>query len=129
MQVTSSALSILWAASVTEAFVASGSGGASRASSSKLHALETEEKETTEIVNVNGGPVKYKYGAGPFPTPEWKAATANDASAIHGFTVSDPPSPIKWPIVGTLPDFLARGGVDNFQGMYEVRRFHLSLSF
>ena len=37
-----------------------------------------------------------------------------------GFTVSDPPMPIKWPIVGTLPDFLARGGIDNIRGVYEV---------
>ena len=28
-----------------------------------------------------------------------------------------PPSPMKWPVVGTLPDFFARGGVD---GMCEV---------
>ena len=32
-------------------------------------------------------------------------------------TLVPPPGPFKWPIVGTLPDFFARGGVD---GMCEV---------
>ena len=29
------------------------------------------------------------------------------------------PMPFKWPIVGTLPDFLARGGVDGMCGVHE----------
>lgn len=44
---------------------------------------------------------------------------SNNNYHAHGFTVTDPPMPIKWPIIGTLPDFLARGGVDNLQGVYE----------
>lgn len=27
--------------------------------------------------------------------------------------------PFKWPVVGTLPDFLARGGIDNFNQIYQ----------
>ena len=48
---------------------------------------------------------------------------------VLSFTVSDPPMPIKWPIVGTLPDFLARGGVDNLPGIYEVSWFRLFRHF
>jgi len=29
------------------------------------------------------------------------------------------PMPFKWPFVGTLPDFLARGGIDRMCGVYE----------
>jgi len=31
----------------------------------------------------------------------------------------EPPMAIKWPIVGTLPDFYARGGVDGLRDVYE----------
>ena len=41
-------------------------------------------------------------------------------STTNGFTVTQPPMPFKWPLVGTLPDFLARGGVDRFREIYEV---------
>jgi len=34
-------------------------------------------------------------------------------------TVSKPPSPFCWPIVGSLPDFLARGGVDGMADVHE----------
>jgi len=38
-------------------------------------------------------------------------------------TISKPPMPRKWPIVGTLPDFFSRGGVDGMcrvhESMYE----------
>ena len=37
-----------------------------------------------------------------------------------GFVVKEPPMPFKWPIVGTLPDFFARGGADRLQEIYEV---------
>jgi len=33
--------------------------------------------------------------------------------------VSTAPMPFKWPIVGTLPDFLQRGGVDGMREVYE----------
>ena len=39
---------------------------------------------------------------------------------VDGFTISQPPMPYKWPIVGTLPDFFARGGVDRLSEIYEV---------
>ncbi len=42
-------------------------------------------------------------------------------TTVHGFTVTQPPMPIKFPLVGTLPDFLIRGGVDRLQEIYEVR--------
>ena len=41
-------------------------------------------------------------------------------TAVHGFRIAQPPMPYKWPIVGTLPDFFARGGVDRLQEIYEV---------
>lgn len=38
---------------------------------------------------------------------------------VSGFTtITEPPSPFKWPIVGTLPDFMARGGVDKLPEIY-----------
>jgi len=37
----------------------------------------------------------------------------------HGFAIKDPPMPFKWPVVGTLPDFFARGGVDRLPQIYE----------
>eukprot|EP00531_Pseudo-nitzschia_arenysensis_P018361 CAMPEP_0116117024 /NCGR_PEP_ID=MMETSP0329-20121206/1350_1 /TAXON_ID=697910 /ORGANISM="Pseudo-nitzschia arenysensis, Strain B593" /LENGTH=568 /DNA_ID=CAMNT_0003610557 /DNA_START=329 /DNA_END=2035 /DNA_ORIENTATION=- len=40
-------------------------------------------------------------------TPPTKPATSNA------------PMPFKWPVVGTLPDFLNRGGVDGMSGVYE----------
>lgn len=33
--------------------------------------------------------------------------------------ISNAPMPFKWPIVGTLPDFLNRGGVDGMSDVYE----------
>jgi len=39
---------------------------------------------------------------------------------VHGFVVKEPPMPFKWPIVGTLPDFFARGGVGRLRQIYEV---------
>mmetsp|Transcript_24753 Transcript_24753/g.40568 ORF Transcript_24753/g.40568 Transcript_24753/m.40568 type:complete len:340 (-) Transcript_24753:704-1723(-) len=41
------------------------------------------------------------------------------AANTHGFTVKEPPMPFKWPVVGTLPDFFARGGVDSLCEIYE----------
>mmetsp|Transcript_27082 Transcript_27082/g.49898 ORF Transcript_27082/g.49898 Transcript_27082/m.49898 type:complete len:364 (+) Transcript_27082:153-1244(+) len=38
---------------------------------------------------------------------------------VHGFVVKEPPMPFKWPIVGTLPDFFARGGVGRLRQIYE----------
>jgi hypothetical protein len=37
----------------------------------------------------------------------------------HAFQAASPPMPTKWPIVGTLPDFLARGGIDRYSQIYE----------
>ena len=33
---------------------------------------------------------------------------------------SKPPMPFKWPVVGTLPDFLKRGGVDDMGTVYKT---------
>ena len=41
----------------------------------------------------------------------------NSPQANPKSIISKPPMPFKWPIVGTLPDFFSRGGVD---GMCEV---------
>ena len=35
-----------------------------------------------------------------------------------GFTISEPPSPFKFPLIGTFPDFLSRGGVDRLPQIY-----------
>ncbi|KAL7533470.1 hypothetical protein ACHAWF_004521 [Thalassiosira exigua] len=32
---------------------------------------------------------------------------------------SVPPAPFRWPVLGTLPDFVARGGVDRLREIYE----------
>ena len=48
------------------------------------------------------------------------ALVATQSSCCMAFKITQPPSPIKWPIVGTLPDFMIRGGVDNLNGIYEV---------
>ena len=40
---------------------------------------------------------------------------------VRGFGTSvPPPMPFRWPVVGTLPDFLARGGVDRIREIYEA---------
>jgi hypothetical protein len=40
---------------------------------------------------------------------------------VVGFSgAAAPPMPFKWPVVGTLPDFLARGGVDRLREIYEA---------
>ena len=51
------------------------------------------------------------------------AAVIATQSSCHGFNLAQPPSPIKWPLVGTLPDFMIRGGVDNLNGIYEVSMY------
>ena len=51
------------------------------------------------------------------------AVIATQSSCIMAFKITQPPSPIKWPIVGTLPDFMVRGGVDNLNGIYEVSMY------
>ena len=38
---------------------------------------------------------------------------------VQGFRTV-PPMPFRWPVVGTLPDFLARGGVDRIREIYEA---------
>ncbi len=38
---------------------------------------------------------------------------------VRGFRTV-PPMPFRWPVVGTLPDFLARGGVDRIREIYEA---------
>ena len=48
------------------------------------------------------------------------AAVIATQSCCMAFKITQPPSPIKWPFVGTLPDFMIRGGVDNLNGIYEV---------
>eukprot|EP00581_Thalassiosira_minuscula_P006815 CAMPEP_0183707860 /NCGR_PEP_ID=MMETSP0737-20130205/4290_1 /TAXON_ID=385413 /ORGANISM="Thalassiosira miniscula, Strain CCMP1093" /LENGTH=540 /DNA_ID=CAMNT_0025935591 /DNA_START=79 /DNA_END=1701 /DNA_ORIENTATION=- len=53
-------------------------------------------------------------GSGLLSSSSWEA---------HGFIVktaeqSQPPMPFQWPIVGTLPDFFARGGVDRLRDIY-----------
>lgn len=48
------------------------------------------------------------------------AVIATQSSCCMAFKITQPPSPIKWPFVGTLPDFMIRGGVDNLNGIYEV---------
>eukprot|EP00573_Skeletonema_grethae_P000330 CAMPEP_0201688240 /NCGR_PEP_ID=MMETSP0578-20130828/1981_1 /ASSEMBLY_ACC=CAM_ASM_000663 /TAXON_ID=267565 /ORGANISM="Skeletonema grethea, Strain CCMP 1804" /LENGTH=522 /DNA_ID=CAMNT_0048172473 /DNA_START=138 /DNA_END=1706 /DNA_ORIENTATION=- len=41
-------------------------------------------------------------------------------AAVSGFTtITEAPMPFKWPIVGTLPDFLQRGGVDKIPEIYQ----------
>merc|ERR1719356_617831 len=50
------------------------------------------------------------------------AAFSFFAPAASAFTLrgqNELPMPFKWPIVGTLPDFFARGGVDNFNHVHE----------
>ena len=49
-------------------------------------------------------------------------------SSCHGFKIIQPPSPIKWPFLGTLPDFMIRGGVDNLNGIYEVNIMCMCIS-
>ena len=51
------------------------------------------------------------------------AAVIATQSCCMAFKITQPPSPIKWPLVGTLPDFMIRGGVDNLNGIYEVSMF------
>ena len=47
--------------------------------------------------------------------------TASDVFFVVGFGGGAvPPMPFKWPVVGTLPDFLARGGVDRLREIYEA---------
>ena len=47
-------------------------------------------------------------------------ALSNSPSTVlvSGFTITEPPMPFKWPVVGTLPDFMARGGVDKLPEIY-----------
>ena len=35
-----------------------------------------------------------------------------------GFAISEPPSPFQFPLIGTFPDFLSRGGVDKLPQIY-----------
>jgi len=51
-------------------------------------------------------------------TPSVSNAFQNNGNTIPVKT-SDVPMPIKWPIVGTLPDFLSRGGVDGMADVHE----------
>ena len=57
------------------------------------------------------GAVAFQNGA-PAPTQK-----ADPAAAAAPVVVARPPTPLRWPLVGTLPDFLARGGAD---GLAEV---------
>ena len=48
----------------------------------------------------------------------------SNKNSTHAFQTAQQPSypfpmPTKWPIVGTLPDFLARGGIDRYSQIYE----------
>jgi len=56
-------------------------------------------------------------GATTAPTAE--AFRNGNAPKPAEAVVKKPPMPFKWPIVGTLPDFLMWGGVDNMVGIYE----------
>ncbi len=49
---------------------------------------------------------------GSAPKQASKAAVADRPTSI-------PPSPFNWPIVGTLPDFISRGGVDAMWDVHE----------
>ena len=51
------------------------------------------------------------------------ATAASDVCFVVGFGTGAgavPPMPFKWPVVGTLPDFLSRGGVDRLREIYEA---------
>ena len=51
------------------------------------------------------------------------ATAASDVCFVAGFGTGAgavPPMPFKWPVVGTLPDFLSRGGVDRLREIYEA---------
>lgn len=45
------------------------------------------------------------------------SCSAFQTGTVH-LTQSTPPSPLKFPIIGTLPDFLLRGGVDSLSQIY-----------
>jgi len=45
--------------------------------------------------------------------------TTKEPAAAAAAEVTEAPMPFKWPIVGTLPDFLSRGGVDAMADVYE----------
>jgi len=53
--------------------------------------------------------------------PQVKTATATTTTTTTapGPKISEPPMPFKWPIVGTLPDFIFRGGVDAMKDVHE----------
>lgn len=52
-------------------------------------------------------------------SPAPKRAARQKAQEGQGLELKEPPRPMKWPIVGTLPDFLARGGIDAFNEVHE----------
>ena len=46
------------------------------------------------------------------------------AAVVSSFPVGQQlPMPFKWPVVGTLPDFMIRGGANNMREIYEVSTY------
>ena len=54
----------------------------------------------------------------PRPPPQPIQSTETETETAVA-AATEPPMPFKWPIVGTLPDFMSRGGVDAMASVHE----------
>ena len=57
------------------------------------------------------------------------AGTTHGFSTVNTPKTKQPPMPFKWPVVGTLPDFMARGGADRLRQIYEVSQMHRIMQY
>lgn len=65
----------------------------------------------------------FRTGKTPQGEPNVATTTTTTATPIAPpvpVTPGVPPMPFKWPIVGTLPDFIVRGGVDSMASVHET---------
>jgi len=56
---------------------------------------------------------------GNSPQAQTQAKTSPKTKDKTPLTISEAPMPFKWPVVGTLPDFIKRGGVDGMSEVHE----------
>lgn len=56
---------------------------------------------------------------GNSPQAQVQTKTSSKTKDKTTLTISEAPMPFKWPVVGTLPDFINRGGVDGMSEVHE----------